>query len=647
MASVPGSYLNLENIIKKVFDNTSDSLRITNGPGSPPINIIISSTDDSIALGDVAGNLATITNNALDINIKGVVPSSGRLPVDIGSATVTISGPVTVSNEVEITNDIGSPIPVSATDLDIRNLVFATDKVDASGSSVSISNTPTVDLGDINGIATEATLSTLNTKIPSNLTVTSNRLEVDGSGVTQPVLITGTPAVSITNFPAIQTVNGTVTANIGTTNGLALDTSVNSLLKPSSTLSAVTSITDTVTIKADLAANQLNALKVDGSAVTQPISGTVSISSLPNVTVSNFPAIQPVSGTITANLGTIGDVATNSTLTTGNAKSIVRGGAKGVTSDADVTSTDIDTNTQALDVSVKGIANVSVGNFPATQNVSVTNPSLAVTQSGTWNVGVTGTANVNITNTAVPVSITGLKEVTLDAASLAALENITVIVDSLPAGAANAANQVTGNNSLANIDSKMTTVTNSLVSIDAGIPTALGQTTMANSMPVTIASDQPAFAVTDNGGSLTVDGTVAATQSGTWNQRLQDGSGNAITSQVSGAQRSLDVGVTVAGVQVDPRNATPGTITASSATATNTSTVAIASNANRKFLLIQNNTNQSVWINFNAAATNSAPSTQLTPGASLNFSGSFVPTQEIRVIRGGAANVTFTILEGV
>lgn len=54
-------------------------------------------------------------------------------------------------------------------------------------------------------------------------------------------------------------------------------------------------------------------------------------------------------------------------------------------------------------------------------------------------------------------------------------------------------------------------------------------------------------------GTQTVSGTVAATQSGTWSQRLQDGAGNAITSQVSGAQRALDVGINVAGVQVDPR----------------------------------------------------------------------------------------------
>lgn len=38
--------------------------------------------------------------------------------------------------------------------------------------------------------------------------------------------------------------------------------------------------------------------------------------------------------------------------------------------------------------------------------------------------------------------------------------------------------------------------------------------------------------------------------------RAQDGSGNALTSQVNGSQRALDIGINVAGVQVDPRTRT-------------------------------------------------------------------------------------------
>lgn len=41
--------------------------------------------------------------------------------------------------------------------------------------------------------------------------------------------------------------------------------------------------------------------------------------------------------------------------------------------------------------------------------------------------------------------------------------------------------------------------------------------------------------------------------SGRITSKLDDGTGNPITSQVNGAQRALDVGIDVAGVQVDPR----------------------------------------------------------------------------------------------
>lgn len=100
---------------------------------------------------------------------------------------------------------------------------------------------------------------------------------------------------------------------------------------------------------------------------------------------------------------------------------------------------------------------------------------------------------------------------------------------SLPTGAATSALQGTGNTSLSSIDGKTP---------------SLGQAAMAASVPVAIASNQSAIPVTQSGtwtvqpgntanttawkvdgsavtqpvsGSVTVSGTVAATQSGTWN----------------------------------------------------------------------------------------------------------------------------------
>lgn len=72
-------------------------------------------------------------------SLKVVLPSDqSAIPVTVASTTVTGTVAVTQSgtwDEVGI-NDSGNSITVDAVDLDVRNLVFATDKVDASGSTV-------------------------------------------------------------------------------------------------------------------------------------------------------------------------------------------------------------------------------------------------------------------------------------------------------------------------------------------------------------------------------------------------------------------------------------------------------------------------------------------------------------------------------
>lgn len=60
------------------------------------------------------------------------------------------------------------------------------------------------------------------------------------------------------------------------------------------------------------------------------------------------------------------------------------------------------------------------------------------------------------------------------------------------------------------------------------------------------ASGASAVNIQDGGNSITVDGTVAATQSGTWNTRVQDSSGTGITSTLNSGKQSLDVNVTSA-----------------------------------------------------------------------------------------------------
>lgn len=219
--------------------------------------------------------------------------------------------------------------------------------------------------------------------------------KVDGSAVTQPV-------------------SGTITSNIGTTNGLALDATltggnqqaqIKSGTKGTSTAALVTStsvdantqalhvaITGTPTVTVGNAS-----LAVTGTffQATQPVSiaaaVTVAQATAANLlaTVTQGPAgaaawkvdgsavTQPVSGTITSNIGTTNGLALDATLTGGTQKAIARGGAKGTTTAADVTSTAVDANTQGLDVSVKGTVVLGAG-AAAIGSASLTGSGFAV-----------------------------------------------------------------------------------------------------------------------------------------------------------------------------------------------------------------------------------------------------------------------------
>jgi hypothetical protein len=170
--------------------------------------------------------------------------------------------------------------------------------------------------------ANQTTLGSQTTKINDGTTTVAvtlaNALKVDGSAVTQPV-------------------SGTVTANIGTSGALALD----------ATLTGGTQKTRITDGTNDAAVSAANALKVDGSAVTQPVSvaslplpagaataanqttlgnqtskindgtTTVAVTLANALKVDGSAVTQPVSGTVTANIGTSGALALDATLTGG------------------------------------------------------------------------------------------------------------------------------------------------------------------------------------------------------------------------------------------------------------------------------------------------------------------------------------------
>ncbi len=130
-----------------------------------------------------------------------------------------------------------------------------------------------------------------------NVAIDGQPILVDGSGVTQPV-------------------SGTVTANVGTTGGLALDATLTGGTQKTKIVDA--GGTNLATVSA------AGAVKVDGSAVTQPVSGTVTA----NAGTGNFTVVQATgtnlhtvvdSGSITTTQPTSSSATiTQSTVTTSN-----------------------------------------------------------------------------------------------------------------------------------------------------------------------------------------------------------------------------------------------------------------------------------------------------------------------------------------
>jgi hypothetical protein len=97
--------------------------------------------------------------------------------------------------------------------------------------------------------------------------------------------------------------------------------------------------------------------------------------------------------------------------------------------------------------------------------------------------------------------------------------NVTVATSALPSGAATAAHQVTQNTSLSDITTSVQLIDDAVYTDGTGTPSkalAVAGTDGTNPQIVSVTS-AGAVNIADGGNTITVDGTVAATQSGTWN----------------------------------------------------------------------------------------------------------------------------------
>jgi hypothetical protein len=189
--------------------------------------------------------------------------------------------------------------------------------------------------------------------------------------------------------------------------------------------------------------------------------------------------------------------------------------------------------------------------------------AIPASQSGTWNINnVAGTVSLptGAATEATLAAASAKLPAALGQAAMAASMAVVIASDQSAVPASQSGtwniNNVSGTISLPTGAATEAT----LSAASAKLPAALGQSTMANSLTVAIASDQSAVPASQSGtwSTRTQDGsgntisstanalhvnvqnaTLAATQSGNWSTRTQDGSGNAITSASLGSNRGL------------------------------------------------------------------------------------------------------------
>jgi hypothetical protein len=222
------------------------------------------------------------------------------------------------------------------------------------------------------------------------------------------------------------------------------------------------------------------------------------------------------------------------------------------------------------------------------------------------------------------------------------LTNISGTV-SLPTGAAT-------ETTLSTLNGKVTACNTGAVTISAALPAGtnnIGDVDVLTLPNVTLASQANPFTsaipISDNAGSITVDGTVAATQSGTWNITNVSGTislpTNAATestlSTLNGKVTACNTGAVAISTALPAGTNNIGDVDVltlpdvalknySTSAVTNvvsaaTSTSILASNANRRMAIMVNDTDRNTYVKLGATASTTSFSYKLSPGQILEL----------------------------
>lgn len=525
------------------------------------VNRTTNNTQGLSALSTISGRQedVTSTNGNLNVNIAGDIvvgdinlTKVGGTAISLGQTTMSASLPITIASDQ-------SAIPVSQSGTWNINNISGTVSLPIGAATSALQTTG------------NTSLSSIDSKIPSNLTVTSTRLLVDGSGVTQP--ISGTVTANQGGTWNINNVSGTVSLPTGAA------TSTNQ-----TNGSQKTQIVNGTGTVADVTLS--NALKVDASATTQPVSGTVTA----NAGTGNFSTnLAQVGGSSVATAATgiqkvgLTDGTGNAlSSTTGSLDVNITGGSSSGIQYAEGATTSPGTGTLAIarydamppsltDGELFGLQLDSAGNLKVTGSISVGGTTdnssyTAGTSTGTPAMGFYHSTIDTVTDgRAATVAITSKRgqHVNLRDASgnELGISSAPLQVSLANTGANSTAVKVDGSGVTQPVSGTVSITANSAVnvaqvggtnSVSAGVngTLAVGGNQATNTV-VSTNTNPLLIAGSDYGGtpkiqSLKVDSsgnaqvnvtnsTLAVTQSGSWTNTVTQGTASNLKAQVTGA----------------------------------------------------------------------------------------------------------------
>lgn len=491
------------------------------------------------------GTVTTVTNvvhvddNGGSLTIDGTVNVGNTVTVSDGGGSLTVDGVVTANQggawSVGVAGTVTCDTELTTADLDtgagtdtraVVGVVLA-----ASGGGVLLGTANPMPVSDNGGSLTVDGTVTANQGGAWNIANISGTVSLPTGAATSAKQDTGNTSLASLDGKVTTCNTGAVTVSSS-----VLPTGAATAVKQPALGTAGTPSADVLTVQGTTG---MTALKVDGSAVTQPVSGTF------------WPATQPVSGTITANQGGTWNVGTVTAVT-----NVVH----------------VDDNAGSL--TVDGTVTVQDGGGSLTVDGTV-----AATQQGTWATRLQDGAGNAVTSAtrggerALTVQVVdasgnqvtsfgggggGGTQYTEDAASSGG-EQLTL------AGAVRQDSPTATTSTDGDYTNLKTDSAGRLWVNNSGVTQPVSGTFWQATQPVsgtvtanqggtwnigTVSTVTNVVHVDDNSGSLTVDGTVAATQSGVWTvQSVQSGVWSMAVTQSGSWGFTLNPGSTVAASQ--------------------------------------------------------------------------------------------------